>query len=105
MDGEHQYFSDPALTRLMGAFVALSGELFVAKATTRRLQLVLETAGLIKPGTVDAAAEHAGYREWLETEKTRFAESILRYLVAPDISQRMHDEMFGRPGSKSDLVP
>jgi hypothetical protein len=96
MDSEHQYFADPALTRLMGAFVALSGELFVAKATTRRLQAALETAGLVEPGRVDAAAEDAGYRQWLEREKTRFAESILRYLVEPDLSQRMHDEMFGR---------
>jgi hypothetical protein len=96
MPGSHQYFADPALTRLMGAFVALSGELFVAKATARRLQTVLEAAGLIDRGSIDAAAEDAQYREWLENEKRRFAESILQYLVEPDLSQRMHDEMFGR---------
>ena len=39
---KHQYFEDPAITRLMGMMTALAGEVFVLKAQNERLQRALK---------------------------------------------------------------
>ncbi len=51
---EQQFFDDPALDRLMGFAFALSAEVYVLRDRVARLESLLTSKGLIKPGEIES---------------------------------------------------
>jgi hypothetical protein len=91
----HQYFKDPAVTRLMGMVVALAGEVFVLKASHQRLLKALESRDALAAEELDRAASDSEVVQWMAAEKDAFARALLQPLLEPDIAQKLHDELFG----------
>jgi len=50
---EQQFFDDPAIDRLMGFAFALSAEVYVLRDRVARLESLLTSKGLIKPGETE----------------------------------------------------
>ncbi|MET0277623.1 MAG: hypothetical protein ABW198_04745 [Pseudorhodoplanes sp.] len=50
---EQQFFEDPAIDRLMGFAFALSAEVYVLRDRVSRLETLLTSKGLIKPGETE----------------------------------------------------
>lgn len=92
---KHQYFDDPAITRLLGTVTALAGEVFVLKARNERLTRALLANGALSAGTLEGAGEDPALMQWMAREKDEFAAAILTPLVEPDMAQRRHEEIFG----------
>jgi hypothetical protein len=90
----HQYFKDPAITRLMGLVVALAGEVFVLKAKNERLTKTLLKEGALDANAIERAGRDPEFLEWMAGEKDEFASALLRPLLDPDIAQKLHDELF-----------
>lgn len=84
----HQYFSDPMITRMMTAFTALAGELMVVRANCWRLQRALENAGVLVPGAVEELGTDPDYLAWLGREQSAFAGSVVAPFVEPNLSER-----------------
>jgi nitrogen fixation/metabolism regulation signal transduction histidine kinase len=53
-DPEQTFFEDPALDRALAMIMALAAELAVTKDRLRSLEVVLEKAGTINAGVLDA---------------------------------------------------
>lgn len=87
MHDDHQYFSDPMITRLMTAFTALAGELMATRATCWRLQRALEKAGALAPGAVEELGTDPEYLAWLGREQNEFPGFVMAPLVEPNLSQ------------------
>ena len=91
----HEYFSDPALTRLMGMVVALAGEVFVLKAQNQRLTEALRAADALPEEALSQSGDTDAMAQWLAEEGDAFAAAIMAPLIEPDMAQRRHDEIFG----------
>ena len=95
-DPRHQYFEDPAITRLMGMVVALAGEVFVLKAQNERLHRTLKKKNVIGDEALTAVEEDKDLRQWLVRERDEFSKYLLMPLIEPDIAQLRHDQIFGK---------
>ena len=51
---EQQFFADPAIDRLMGFVFSLSAEVYVLRDQIARLEGVLASTGVLKPGALEA---------------------------------------------------
>lgn len=96
----HQYFNDPAMTRLLGTVTALAGEVFVLKAQNERLTRALLASGSLSPQTLTEAEEDPALSRWMAQEKDAFAAAILAPIIEPDMAQKRHDEIFDRGAAK-----
>lgn len=86
MSDDHQYFSDPMITRLMTAFTALAGELMVTRAANWRLQRALENADVLVPGAVEDLGTDPDYQAWLAQEQAAFTGFVFAPFVEPNLS-------------------
>jgi hypothetical protein len=103
VSNRHQYFSDPAVSRLMGTVLALSGELFVAKAEIELLKRTLIARGVVTDdafGQVNESPEMQGY---LVAERDQYARHLLEPIRQPDLSMEQHWVLFGE-GQDPDAV-
>ena len=96
---KHQYFEDPAITRLMGMMVALAGEVFVLKAKNERLERTLKKKKVLSDKSLKALDQDKDMQAWLLKEREEFAKYLLGPLLEPDIAQLRREELFG---SKAD---
>lgn len=96
---KHQYFEDPAITRLMGMMVALAGEVFVLKAKNERLQRALKKKKVVGDGALKALDQDKDLQAWLVEEREEFAKYLLAPILEPDVAQMRREQLFG---SKAD---
>ena len=96
---KHQYFEDPAITRLMGMMTALAGEVFVLKAQNVRLQRALKKKKVVSDKSLDALNQDKDLQAWMLKEREEFAKYLLGPILEPDIAQLRREELFG---SRSD---
>jgi hypothetical protein len=99
----HQYFSDPAVSRLMGTVLALSGELFVAKAEIELLKRTLIARGIVTDDAFDLVNESSEMQGYLVAERTQYAQHLLEPIRQPDLSMEQHWALFGE-GHDPDAV-
>lgn len=92
----HQYFKDPAVTRLMGMMVALAGEVFVLKAQNERLQRALKKKKVVSDRSLKSIESDKDLQQWLMKEREEFAQYLLGPILEPDIAQLRHDQLFGK---------
>ena len=92
--GNHQYFDDPAVTRLMGTVVALAGEVFVLKALNARLTRALLASGALTDQQLAEVGDSAEMQRWLETEKDEFARALLGPVRDPDLARQYESQVF-----------
>ena len=95
MSDRHQYFSDAAVSRLMGTVLALSGELFVAKAEVELLKRTLITRGVVTDDAFDQVNESPEMQGYLVTERTQYAQHLFEPIRQPDLSMEQHWALFG----------
>ena len=100
---KHQYFEDPAVTRLMGMTIALAGEVFVLKAQNERLRRALEKKGAVDGDALAALDGDEDLRAWLIEEREAFARNLLAPVVEPDVAQKRRERLFG--GDADDRLP
>ncbi len=100
---KHQYFDDPAVTRLMGMTVALAGEVFVLKAQNERLRRALEKKGAVDDAVLKALDRDEDLQAWLLAEREAFARNLLAPVVEPDVAQMRREQLFG--GKADDRLP
>jgi hypothetical protein len=103
VSNRHQYFSDPAVSRLMGTVLALSGELFVAKAEVELLKRALIARGVITDDALDQIHESAEMQDYLVAERNQYASHLLDPIRQPDLSMEQHWALFGE-GHDPDVV-
>ena len=96
---KHQYFEDPAITRLMGMMTALAGEVFVLKAQNERLQRALKKKKVVSDKSLDALNQDKDLQARMLKEREEFAKYLLGPILEPDIAQLRREELFG---SRSD---
>ena len=96
---KHQYFEDPAITRLMGMMVALAGEVFVLKAKNERLQRALKKNKVVSGRALKALDQDKDLQAWLLEEREEFAKNLLAPILEPDVAQMRREQLFG---SKAD---
>ncbi len=95
MSHRHQYFSDPAVSRLMGTVLALSGELFVAKAEIEVLKRALLAQGVLTDEGLDRASESSDMQAYLVDERGQYAQHLFDPIRQPDLSLEQHWALFG----------
>lgn len=95
VSNRHQYFADPAVGRLMGTIMALTGELFVAKAEIEVLRRALIAQGIITDQTLDHVNESAEMQVHLVEERDKYAQHIFDPIRQPDLSLEQHWALFG----------
>ncbi|MEJ0068731.1 MAG: hypothetical protein WDO24_08405 [Pseudomonadota bacterium] len=83
---ELDFFQDPKFAGLLGAVVALSGELLVLKAEVKRLRSALETDGTIDLHRLEQAGESPEVRRWIAREAED--QAARRAGPAPDARRR-----------------
>ena len=92
---KHQYFEDPAITRLMGMMVALAGEVFVLKAKNERLERALKKKTVVGGKALKALDQDKDMQAWLLKEREEFAKYLLGPILEPDVAQLRREELFG----------
>jgi hypothetical protein len=102
-DGRHQYFNDPAVGRLMGSLLALTGELFVAKAEIEVLKKALAARGLLTESDLVEAAASDEQQAYLASERSAYAEHVFEPLRVPDQAMEQHSQLYG-PGPHPDAA-
>jgi hypothetical protein len=102
-DGRHQYFNDPAVGRLMGSLLALTGELFVAKAEIEVLKKALAARGLLSESDLVEAAGSEEHQAYLASERAAYAEHVFEPLRVPDQAMEQHWQLYG-PGPDPDTA-
>jgi hypothetical protein len=108
VSNRHQYFSDPAVARLMGTVLALSGELFVAKAEVELLKRTLIACGVVTPDALDQASQSSGMQDYLVSERNEYAHHLLEPIRQPDVAMEQHWALFGEgrdPDAVAELAP
>lgn len=95
MSDRHQYFSDAAVSRLMGTVLALSGELFVAKAEVELLRRTLIARGVVTDDAFDQVHESPEMQGYLVAERTQYAQHLFEPIRQPDLSMEQHWALFG----------
>ena len=75
---KHQYFEDPAITRLMGMMVALAGEVFVLKAKNERLLRALKKKKVVSDKALKALDHDKDMQAWLLKEREEFLGKVRR---------------------------
>jgi hypothetical protein len=95
------FFGDARLSGLLGAVVALSGEVLVLKAEVKRLSAALESAGAITPAQLDAAASTPELRRWMAAEAEAQTKAVLGPMLQPDaVADVRHLMPAGTGGAK-----
>lgn len=79
-DAEPVLLHDIDQDRLVGAIVALAGELFVVKDKLEKLQRTMEKSGALAAGALDAPETDAAAIRAQQAEAQRFAARILSEL-------------------------
>ena len=95
MSNRHQYFEDPAVSRLMGTVLALTGELFVAKAELEVLKRALIASGTLTEEALDKVHESPAMQEFLVDERDQYAQHLFDPIRQPDLSMEQHWALFG----------
>lgn len=91
----HQYFDDPAVSRLMAMLTSLAGEVFVLRALHERLAVALQRGGILDADSLLQAGQDPALHAWMAREKDEFARLLLTAIRDPDIAQKRHEELFG----------
>ena len=92
----HQYFKDPAVTRLLGMLTALAGEVFVLKSQNERLTRALVKSGAVTLTDLTLAEKDPELSAWMAKEKDAFGAAILTPIIEPDQAQSRHDVLFSK---------
>lgn len=95
MSSRHQYFSDPAVSRLVGTVLALSGELFVAKAEVELLKRTLVARGVVPDDAFDEVNQSPEMHGYLVSEREQYAQHLLGPIRQLDLSMEQHWALFG----------
>lgn len=90
---EQQFFDDPAIDRIMGAFMALATEHYVLRDRFRALERELAKSGSISSEILDQEPDDAERAESL-ADRNAFVEALLRPLMGEQDAQ-------GAPGKFS----
>lgn len=98
----HQYFDDPAVSRLMGMTVALAGEVFVLTALNERLTRALLASGVLTVEQLEQIGDTPELQQWMARERCEFARALMEPLRKPNIARRFHAELFGEDGPNYD---
>ena len=100
-DGRHQYFDDPAVGRLMGSLLALTGELFVVKAELEVVKKALKAQGALSEEDLEQASSSEEVQAYLVRERGAFAEHVFGPIRTPDQAMEQHWQLNG-PGPDPD---
>lgn len=103
MPNRHQYFSDPAVSRLMGTVMALSGELFVAKAEIELLKRALTARGIVTDDVLDEVHDSAEMQGYLVAERNQYAQHLFDPIRQPDLAMEQHWALFGEGHDPDDV--
>lgn len=77
---EQQFFDDPAIDRIMGAFMALATEHYVLLDRVRAMERELINAGSLDKNTLDREPDESERAE-SATDRTAFVEALMRPLL------------------------
>jgi hypothetical protein len=78
------FLGDERISGLLGAVVALSGEVLVLKAEVKRLTAALQAAGVVSPEQLEAAGAAPELRGWIAREGEAQARAVLAPVLQPD---------------------
>lgn len=74
---EQAFFEDPALDRAVAMIMTLAAELAVAKDRLRAMEVLLERAGTLPTGALDAYKPDTEEAKKLATDRDAFARQII----------------------------
>lgn len=77
---EQQFFDDPAIDRIMGAFMALASEHYVLRDRMRALERELESTGNLNKSALNREPDDAERADTL-ADRTAFVEALMRPLL------------------------
>lgn len=81
---ELDFFQDKRISGLLGAVVALSGEVMVLKAEVKRLTVALQAAGTVDAAALDRAGRSPEVTSWSGKEAVEQTRAVLRPILHPD---------------------
>jgi len=87
----------------MGTVLALSGELFVAKAEVELLKRTLIDRGVLPDDAFDQVHESPEMQDYLIAERNQYAQHLFEPIRQPDLSMEQHWALFGE-GHDPDAV-
>lgn len=90
---EQQFFNDPAIDRIMGAFMALATEHYVLRDRFRALERELAQSGSINSAALDQEPDESERAESL-ADRNAFVEALMRPLLG-------EQDALGAPGKFS----
>ena len=78
------FFQDRRISGLLGALVALSGEVMVLKGEVRRLTVALEAKGAVDAAAIEEAGHSPAVTTWTSKEAVEQMRAVLRPILHPD---------------------
>lgn len=82
---EHAFLHDVDMDRMVGAFVALCGEVYVMRDRLRTLEAALEKAGAIAAGAIEDHAEDSEAAAANAADASAFAARVFSELHRSDV--------------------
>ena len=86
-DPEQTFFKDPALDRALAMIMALAAELAVTKDRLRALEVLLENAGTLKAGALDAYRPTPAEDAYLAAERNAMAQQLMEAAKGNQVSR------------------
>lgn len=80
-DKEQQFFSDPALDKMMGMIMALAAEVYILRDRNRALEDMLSKSGLLQAGALDTYKPDAANSQQITAERDAFIARIMQPLL------------------------
>lgn len=78
------FFKDRRISGLLGAVVALSGEVMVLKGEVKRLTAALEARGAVDAAAIEEAGHSPAVTAWTSREAVEQMRAVLRPIIHPD---------------------
>jgi hypothetical protein len=95
------FFQDARIAGLLGAVVALSGELLVLKAEVRRLRATLEADRVLDPQQLERVGDRPDVQAWIAHEAQAQARAVLAPILTPDAVRDVRGLMPGVAGGRA----
>ena len=86
-DPEQTFFKDPALDRALAMIMALAAELAVTKDRLRALEVLLENAGTLSAGALDAYQPGPAEEAYLAAERNAMAQQLMEAAKGSQVSR------------------
>jgi len=93
---EQTFFDDPAIDRLLAMVMTLAAELHVTTDRLRSLEMLLEKAGVVEPGSVDGFAPDPEQAARLAADRDAFVAELMRCTLGREVSLGATDDVIER---------